>query len=778
MIHVLGLRKSASSPQKHFEIIVPTIKDLFDNVESLIEKIPVNERYNVYYTLFNAKEDLASCRHFVSQDFIPIDIDYVADEHIEQIVDLVAAFFKTTRDSFITVASGHGVQFLIKTPYTIEDQDFFSKYRNFYKEMADLLQKQISSAGLTGKVDTAVFSLSRLMRLPFTENRKEKMPPVTARLINRTFREINFDITIFKPSEESYSSIRNRTNVDSVGVLTCPFIKWAGDNQSKLTEPQWHAMIGVLAWIPENGRDLCHSYSEQHPNYSAQQTDNYIDRALRLTGPRTCASISQICDICPSCPIIAEQLVTTPLVIKSKDYIQTRDTGFYFVESSEKGDKLTPDYEGLVRHFKNEFNYIVHPSSKIVYIYKPNDFIAFDQKFRGNMWHPLDDIHIHRFALDNFRPFAKDFIRKEFVALALLKNHVSNDFFACKEGLINFSNGVLNARTGELLPHSMDYGFTYKLDFNYNKDAICPRFDQFLTEVVDPFDAQILLEFMAIIAANEPSSKYEKALALVGDGSNGKSVFMRILEYLVGSDNTSAVKMKDLANPEARNLLMNKLVNIVGEESEKSMLNNSDLFKSLVAGEPLSTKILYKGTFKYASNAKHIFSFNNLPVTNDTSRGYYRRFIMIEFPNSFEGREDRGLSIKLKDEAEGIWVKIVEAYNRLKNNRDRFTESSTMRNTLLEYENSTDSVNEFFEENITIDNFAKLRKTKWVKTKELYSVYAMEMKNSNRHPVSIQKFINKLKSKIGKDNVARKSFENGSKITVAYGVSILTQGDF
>jgi phage/plasmid-associated DNA primase len=42
------------------------------------------------------------------------------------------------------------------------------------------------------------------------------------------------------------------------------------------------------------------------------------------------------------------------------------------------------------------------------------------------------------------------------------------------------------------------------------------------------------------------TAEYEKVTMLAGSGSNGKSVFLKIIEALVGSENTSHVSLQDL----------------------------------------------------------------------------------------------------------------------------------------------------------------------------------------------------------------------------------------
>jgi P4 family phage/plasmid primase-like protien len=752
-----------------------TIEELFKNIESIVASIPLENRYNIFYTIFNS-ESADSPRDFASQSVLPIDIDHVIDEHIELVVDVVCSAINLAKKDLIIVASGHGVQFLVKLPFHIEESRYFADFRSYYKNMADHIQRCIIANKLTGEVDTAVWSSSRLMRLPLTINRKEGFPDVEARLINRDLNEVPFDLTLFKPEVEDVRRINMRTTIQLEGVLQCPFLRWCNENQLDVSEPQWHAMIGVLSWLPEVGRDLAHKSSEQYPQYNPRQTDEYIDRALKLTGPRTCNSIAGCWNGCEVCSFRKDGKVNTPLVLKTNDYIKTQDSGFHFLLEGKDGkQKREPDFEGLVKFFKQEYNYIVHADSKEVYIWKEKDFFAFDTKYKGGVWYPINDIKIESYAYKHFKPFVKDTIRKEFKSLVLLNNHVASEFFDNVEGYINFNNGILDIKEGRLIEHSKEFGFKYRLDIDYDPSATCPTFDKFLSEVVCQDDAKILLEFIGVAAASEPNHRFEKALMLYGGGANGKSVLMNIIYHILGIDNCATVKMRDMVDPVGRYILNNKLVNIVSEENPKSLLNNTDIFKALVAGEAMSGKILYKGTFNFNPKTKQIYSFNELPITDDTSKGFFRRCLIIEFPNSFIGREDTLLTDKLKNESAGIWNAVIEAYKRVKTNNNKFTYSQSSVNQLNEFMEFSDNVNLFcnefvLHEGVSLDNT--------VSVKDLYTLYSLETKNRNSYPVSEIRFVKRLIALLGKDRFTRRRNDQGARTHTILGVKIITGGSF
>ena len=101
--------------------------------------------------------------------------------------------------------------------------------------------------------------------------------------------------------------------------------------------------------------------------------------------------------------------------------------------------------------------------------------------------------------------------------------------FGGRSPLICCRNGTVDIRTGELLPHSPDHELLYRLDMDFDKEALCPT-----------YDAHIRQTFMddeeALNAFNEfagysliPDNSYQKALYLIGEGGSGKSTLLAMV---------------------------------------------------------------------------------------------------------------------------------------------------------------------------------------------------------------------------------------------------------
>lgn len=251
---------------------------------------------------------------------------------------------------------------------------------------------------------------------------------------------------------------------------------------------------------------------------------------------------------------------------------------------------------------------------------------------------------------------------------------------------INFQNGTLDLQTMGLVRHDWKDYFRYMLPYDYDPVANCPAFKKYLNEVMPEQEAQnVLAEYIGWLFL--PFLKLEKILFLYGAGCNGKSVFVEIIEALVGKDNVSHESLSDLCGEYGANSRANlagKLLNTCSDVAPNAFAG--DLFKRLASQESISMKTLYKDVITTNEYAKMIFCLNELPKTNDISNGFYRRFLIapfnVQIPKSKIAPE---LSRKIiSQELPGIMNWVLEGRKRLVVNK-KFTESPVMNRALEEY---------------------------------------------------------------------------------------------
>ena len=237
---------------------------------------------------------------------------------------------------------------------------------------------------------------------------------------------------------------------------------------------------------------------------------------------------------------------------------------------------------------------------------------------------------------------------------------------------VAFRNGFFSPPLG-FLEHSPDNRTTFCLPFDYEKDLKPTMFLRFLQEcfAYDVMDmderVQVLREFFGIALCGM-STVYQQALLLVGSGANGKSVLLETISKLFPSGTITAIPPHEMDKPHNKARLAGARINLVTELQEADILS-SEAFKAVVDGSVMEAAEKYGHPFSFRPTCGHVFAANNLPGARDTSKGFFRRWILIDWKRTFEGAErDPWLKEKLEKELREIacWLAdgAAEAFAR------------------------------------------------------------------------------------------------------------------
>ncbi len=345
---------------------------------------------------------------------------------------------------------------------------------------------------------------------------------------------------------------------------------------------------------------------------------------------------------------------------------------------------------------------------------------------KNNCWEPIEEAHIKSIILELLQGSYSQGKMKNIIDIMKVKTSKSDDEINLseKKGLLNCINGFLDIKTMKLQKHcakTNDYYSTNQFTVNYSPGASCPRWLQFLEEIFDG-DADkvdkiaLLQEFMGLCLTTDV--KHQKALFLLGNGSNGKSIILDILEAILGKTNSSSLDFEQLGKQFMTSQLMNKLLNVCNDIDYKSTTSYG-AFKRIVTGETILADRKNREPVKFKPHCKLIFAANRLPQTTDTSKGYFRRLFILKLNNSFEGvRKDKDLKGKLLAEIDGIFLWVIYGLQRL-NETERFTHPKSSEDELEKYLENSNSVIAFVRETCEI----REAKDHWVIYQELYDAY-------------------------------------------------------
>ena len=260
--------------------------------------------------------------------------------------------------------------------------------------------------------------------------------------------------------------------------------------------------------------------------------------------------------------------------------------------------------------------------------------------------------------------------------------------------LIPLLNGVLVIdREGQrsVRPHRRDDYFRFVLPYEYNEQAESPRFCQFLDEVLpDKGIQQVVLEYFAYCFV--PWLHIEKLMALLGSGSNGKSILLGVLENLFGKGNVTHENIYDLTHDAThRANIEGKPVNLC-TENDGSI--KASILRTLVSGEAITCKKLYSQPYETNNYAKLLFAFNEMPKIKSTLANM-RRWLLVKF-NVYisEEQADIDLGEKLAQELPGILNLVLSVLPDLLK-RKKFSKSEEIDRAVNEMEYDNDPVLQF-----------------------------------------------------------------------------------
>lgn len=243
-------------------------------------------------------------------------------------------------------------------------------------------------------------------------------------------------------------------------------------------------------------------------------------------------------------------------------------------------------------------------------------------------------------------------------------------------GSIATQTGLVDLESGECREIEPSDKVRWQLGTEFDPEANCPAWKQFVGNVTEPGDIKILQEYVGY-CLHHWGLPFKKALILFGPTDAGKSVFLNVIRALFGGDEspaTSSTSVQYLANERwgaAR--LVNTAVNI-RNDLDGSTIQNTGKIKELIAGDALDAERKRKPVFKFSPTAKHCFAANRAPDRSVDDEAFWNRWITVMFPESVpRDKQDATLESRLIDELPGILNWAIEGYRRLMS-QGRFTD--------------------------------------------------------------------------------------------------------
>ena len=137
-----------------------------------------------------------------------------------------------------------------------------------------------------------------------------------------------------------------------------------------------------------------------------------------------------------------------------------------------------------------------------------------------------------------------------------------------RNGLLDLSSASSGHKQGALQSLTPNWFSAVRLPYDYDSASVCPRWAVFLDRVLegDAERIRLLQEWFGYLLT--PDTSLQRFLVLEGEGANGKSIIVEVVEAMVGYANVSHVPIEVFDERFQLTMTVDKLVNIAPEAND------------------------------------------------------------------------------------------------------------------------------------------------------------------------------------------------------------------
>lgn len=288
-------------------------------------------------------------------------------------------------------------------------------------------------------------------------------------------------------------------------------------------------------------------------------------------------------------------------------------------------------------------------------------------------------------------------------------------------------NATIDLKTGAGREHRRDDYITRHSDVLYDPKAECPLWESFVKRIFANDRELIDYIQMAVGYCMTGSTKEQCLFILHGSGANGKSVFMNVINALLGSYCMETPVETFMKSKFDDTRPSNDVARLAGarvasaNETERSQALAESKVKAMTGDDLVTARFLNKEFFTYRPQFKIWIRSNYKPRIAGTDAGIWRRIRLIPFSVTIpEEERDPELYSKLQKELPGIlnWaISGCMAWQAV-----GLKAPGTVTKAVDDYKESQDTLSQFLAEECVVLN-ADDGYGNSCKLAELYKVY-------------------------------------------------------
>jgi len=234
--------------------------------------------------------------------------------------------------------------------------------------------------------------------------------------------------------------------------------------------------------------------------------------------------------------------------------------------------------------------------------------------------------------------------------------NVSQSDFDTHPWLLNVANGVLDLRSGDLLPHDPKHMITQLAAVEYRPDATAALWGRFIDDVTqgNPELIEFLQQACGLALTGDVSD--EVLICHQGGGCNGKSTFLEALAAMMGDYAASAppglftARRSETHPTELAYLHGKRLVTAIEQEANRAL--RESLVKTLTGGDTITCRRMREDFWQMKPTWHLHIAYNSAPRLTGTDDGIRRRLRVVPWEASFKGAPDLTIKERLLGESE------------------------------------------------------------------------------------------------------------------------------
>ena len=651
----------------------------YDPVRNTLAKSNDRETFHPYKTIIKylgqyLKQDndgkfLGGLGLGIFNGFSAIDIDHCIDDNgiisemAQEIIDYCQSYTEKS-------PSGRGIRIIFKTDF--KDFDKTKYYINNAKIGLEVYIEGVTSKFVTITGNTINNSNITAVDIKYLLDKymlkkQTTTTPSTPAGINK------YNIVDFLDKDEKLNSLYNRL----------------GDgNESELDM----ALCSKLAFYLQKDFDAIKTAFESSPHYLTKD-----DKHLKKWNSHTYAAdtINKAISFCSN--------VYTPQVVNTKSY-DLNDTG--------NAHRFCDEYSGEVKYNVDNKMWMIWNGTNWQFDYFNNiknlaEVLIEEMKMECFRLTDLDEQKRRLKNVDRLlNKNGKDNMLSEAQHLSMIP--VNNDMFDKNDFYFNCENGVINLRNGNLIEHNKNLLLNKISSANLSHKKPV-KFLNFLYDIFENNEELIHYLHKAFGYSLTGSCEEQCMFILQGDGNDGKSLLLQIIQEVIGD--YSATSNPDLlldkkyqsANLSEVARLKGIRFCVVNELKMGDRLNESSVKDITSGNNKIVARFLYGNEFEFLPKMKIWLATNYEPKIIGTDKGIWRRMVLIPCKRSLKEDEvDNRLIYKLREEKNEILGWLVDGC--LLWQKEGLSMPDCLKERLNTYKTDMDLVQRWLNENCVFGN--------------------------------------------------------------------------